>query len=124
MIRILITDRLSPKVIDLLNEIPEFEVSEKPGLTSAQLRDEIANADALVISGYEPLPEDILNQGGSLKLVVRCGDGCAYIDNAAAKRRKIEIHTVAGGGRAQHGKKTKQAAGIDVIAILKDFFNV
>ena len=51
MIRILVADRLSPKYLDLLNEIPEFEISERTGLSAAQLLEEIKNADALIISG-------------------------------------------------------------------------
>lgn len=124
MIRVLVVDRLSPKVLDLLNEIPEFEVSEKTGLSPAQLLDEIKNADALIISGSLPLTEEILNGCGDLKLIIRSNDVSGPVDTATAKRKNIEIRTAVGHSSAQPGDKTKETVGIDAIAILKDFFNV
>ncbi|MBU4269075.1 MAG: hypothetical protein KJ808_09555 [Acidobacteria bacterium] len=120
MIRILIADRLHAKTIDLLNEISEFEIIEKSGLTSAQLQEEIKNADAIIISGSMPLSEETFNQGGDLKLIVRSSDGSGPIDTAAAKRKNIEIRTAVGHSIAQ----PEETAGINAIAILKDFFNV
>ncbi|MBE0664406.1 MAG: hypothetical protein E4H23_06770 [Chrysiogenales bacterium] len=124
MIRILIADRLSAKTMDLLNEIPEFETSEKIGLSSAQLQEEIKNADALIISGSMPLSEEILNQGGDLKLIVRSSGGSGPIDTAAAQSKNIEIRTAEGHHTAQSGEKLEETIEIDVIAILKEFFNV
>lgn len=124
MIRILIAVRLPAKTIDLLNEIPEFETSEKTGLSSAQLQEEIKNADALIISGSMPLTEEILNQDGDLKLIVRSGGVSGPIDTAAAQGKNIEIRTAVGHNTAQPGKKIEETSEIDVIAILKEFFNV
>jgi len=124
MIRILVVDRLSPKVLDLLNEIPEFEVSEKTGLSSAQLQEEIKNADAMIISGSIPLTEEILSGSGDLKLIVRSSGVSGPIDTAAAKRKNIEIRSAVGHSSAQPGNKTEETVEIDAIAILKDFFNV
>ncbi|MCJ7525098.1 MAG: hypothetical protein MUP71_07710 [Candidatus Aminicenantes bacterium] len=124
MIRILIADRLQAKTIDLLNEISEFEIIEKPDLTSAQLQEEIKNADALIISGSMPLSEEILNQGGDLKLIVRSSGASGPIDSAAAQGKNIEIRTAVGHNTAQLGNKMEETIEIDVIAILKEFFNV
>ena len=120
MIRVLVADRLSPKSLDLLNEIPEFEISERTGLSSAQLLEEIKNADALIISGSLPLTAELLNRGVDLKLIVRSSDVSGPIDAAAARSRNIEVRTAVGHGTAG----TKDGVGTDVIAILKDFFNV
>jgi phosphoglycerate dehydrogenase-like enzyme len=124
MIRILIADRLQSQTIDLLNEISEFEIIEKPGLTSTQLQEEIKNADALIISGSMPLSEEILNQGGDLKLIVRSSGVSGPIDTAAAQGKNIEIRTAVGHNTAQLGNKMEETIEIDVIAILKEFFNV
>lgn len=124
MIRILIADRLQAKTIDLLNEISEFEIIEKPDLTSAQLQEEIKNADALIISSSMPLSEETFNQGGDLKLIVRSSGVSGPIDAAAAQGKNIEIRTAVGHNTAQPGNKMEETIEIDVIAILKEFFNV
>jgi phosphoglycerate dehydrogenase-like enzyme len=124
MIRILVADRLNPETIDLLNQIPEFEINEKAGLTPKQLPGEIKNADALIVNGSVPLNEDIFNEGGDLKLVVRSSGVSGPIDAAAAQRHHIEIRTAVGHPAAPPGGKMAEPIAIDVIAILKDFFNV
>lgn len=124
MIRILIADRLNAKTIDLLNEISEFEIIEKPGLTSAQLLEEIKNADAMIIGGSMALNAETLSRSGDLKLIVRSSDGSGPIDAAAAQGKNIEIRTAVGPDTAQPGKKIEETIEIDVIAILKEFFNV
>jgi len=124
MIRILIADRLNAKTIDLLNEISEFEIIEKPGLTSAQLLEEIKNADAMIIGGSMALNAETLSRSGDLKLIVRSSDGSGPIDAAAAQGKNIEIRTAVGPDTAQPGKKIEETIEIDVVAILKEFFNV
>jgi len=110
MIRILVAERLNAKTLDLLNEIPEFEINEKTGLSPAQLLAEIQNADAMIAGASLALGDDIFKQGGDLKLVVRCGQGSGPLDRQAAQRHGVEIR--------------EDAAGQETIAILKDFFNV
>ena len=124
MIRILVVDRLSPRALDLLNEIPEFEISERTGLSFAQLLEEIKNADALVIDGSVPLTAEFLKSSRDLKLIVRSGQVPGPVDEAAARRQNIEIRTALNHGGPQAAGKMKDETGTDVIAILKDFFNV
>lgn len=124
MIRILVVDRLHPKTLDLLNEIPEFEISDRSGLSPAQLPEEIKNADALIISGALPLTAEILKSSNDLKLIVRSGDISAPVDVEAARSRNIEVRTAVGHVTARAAGKTMDEVGTDVIAILKDFFNV
>ena len=124
MIRILVVDRLSPRALDLLNEIPEFEISEKAGLSPAQLPEEIKNADALVISGAVPLTAELLKNGVDLKLIVRSSGVSGPVDAAAARRQNIEIRTALGHGAPRAAEKAQDEIGGDVIVILKDFFNV
>ena len=111
MIRILIADHLPAKAIDLLNEISEFEIIEKPDLASAQLQEEIKNADALVISGPVPISDEILKSGDNLKLIVRGSDASGPVDTAAAKLKDIEIRTAMGHRTARAGKQTGKRPG-------------
>jgi D-3-phosphoglycerate dehydrogenase len=124
MIRILVADRLSPKALDLLNEIPEFEINEKTELSPAQLLAEVKNADALIVSGSLPLTAEFLKSSPDLKLVVRSSHVSGPVDEAAARRQNIEIRTAVGHGTPQAAGKTVDEIGIDVVVILKDFFNV
>jgi phosphoglycerate dehydrogenase-like enzyme len=124
MIRILVVDRLDPRALDLLNEIPEFEISEKTGLYPAQLLEEIKNADALVIDGSVPLTAEFLKSSRDLKLIVRSGHVSGPVDEAAARRQNIEIRTAVGHCSPQAAEKMKDEIGVDVIVILKDFFSV
>lgn len=113
MIRILVIASLSPRTIDLLNEIPEFEISERTGLDSEQLRIEIRGADALISGGSPGVTAEVLEAGADLKLVVSSGPS-AGVDEAAARRRHVEVRRIPGGRRAD----------AQAIAVLKDFFNV
>jgi phosphoglycerate dehydrogenase-like enzyme len=113
MIRILVATSLSPKAIDQLNEIPEFEISERAGLTSERLRDEIRSADALVIGDSPVVTAEVLEAGADLKLIVSSGPS-GSVDEAAARRQRVEVRRIPGAREADAG----------AIAVLKDFFNV
>ena len=92
MIRILIADDLNTRIIDKLNEIPEFEIIEKIGLTAKQLADELKNAEAVVLRDTTPLTSAMLKGAVSLKIIVRAGSGRDHVDTAMARRKNIEIH--------------------------------
>ena len=117
MIRILITGDWSSKTIDRLNEIPEFEIIEKANTTREKLFAEIKNMDAVIVRGASPLTPAMLKDAANLKIIVLTGKGSSHEDTVLAGRNKIEIrHTPPGENQEQEG--------LDVIAILKDFFNV
>lgn len=117
MITILITDNLSTRTIDKLNEIPEFEISEKTNLTPEQFSTEIENIDALIISPTTLLTSAILKDAVNLKIIVLTGDGPNLVDSAMARRNNVEI-------RITPNDENQERHGLHVIAILKDFFNV
>ena len=108
MIRILVAFPLDPDVLDRLNEIPEFEISTRPGLTPEQLLDEVRSADALLCGGSPVVSAPVLAAASDLKLIVNSGAADA-VDMEAAQRGRIEVRTIAGDG---------------TVAVLKDFFNV
>ncbi len=112
MIRILITIPLNPKAIDLLNEIPEFEINAWSGPTGQWL-DELQNADVLVCGDSLPATEKILSAGGNLKLVITSSLP-GSVDQEAAKKKSVEVRHITAG----------RATGSQAVAILKDFFNV
>ncbi len=113
MIRILVAIPLSPKVMDQLNEITEFEIIDRTGPGPEPWLDEIRNADALIFGGSPPVTEKLLAAGSHLRLVITCG-GRASRDREAAERKHIELRRITAG----------RACGSKAVAILKEFFNV
>jgi phosphoglycerate dehydrogenase-like enzyme len=117
MIKILIADDLSTGTIDKLNEIPEFEITEKANFTSKKFASEIKNVEALVVSGATLLTSAILESAVNLKIIVLIGAGPTNVDTTMASLKNIEI-------RNTRFTENQEQVGLNVIAILKEFFNV
>jgi phosphoglycerate dehydrogenase-like enzyme len=124
MIRILIADDLSTRTIDKLNEIPEFEITEKTNLSPEDLATEIKNVDALVVSNKTLLPTAILKSAVNLKIIILTGAGPIHVDTATARRENIEIRNTPLVPACTANAENKEHEELDVIVILKDFFNV
>ena len=127
MIRIMIADDLSARIIDKLNEIPEFEIIERTNLIPEKLATEIKNIEAAVVSGTTLLTPAILKDAVNLKIIVLTGNGPNHVDTEMARRKNIEIRNTQP-FPAMHSctatAESQEREGLDVIAILKDFFNV
>ena len=93
MIRILVTDPLSPKAIDQLKEIAEFEVIEKMGLNELELKEEIRNVEAVVVRSATRLLREIIENGPKLKIIVRVGIGLDNVDVESARNRNVVVRT-------------------------------
>lgn len=91
MIKLLLTDALSQRVVEQLNEIPEFEIVVRTGLNSDQLMEEIKTYEAVLISGSIKLNKEILIEARHLKLIVKAGIGLDNIDVEFARSRNIEV---------------------------------
>jgi len=122
MIKILITDNLSARTIDRLNEIPEFEIIERTNLIPEKLATEIKNVEAVVVSAATQLTSAILKGAVNLKIIVLTGSGPDHADKSLARRGNIEIRNAA--LSTIPTAENPEREGSDVIAILKDFFNV
>jgi D-3-phosphoglycerate dehydrogenase len=127
MIRILIADDLSTKTIDKLNEIPEFEIIEKTNLSQEICAAEIKNIDAMVVSGSTLLPAAVLKGAVNLKIIIVTGGGSNHVDTAMTLRKNIEVRNTPPLAMSPTGTATAEnheSEGAEVIAVLKDFFNV
>lgn len=91
MIRVLLADKLNLRVVELLKEIPEFDIVEKTGLKPGELKKEIRNYDAVVIRSAATLTADILENAQNLKIIVRAGIGLDNVDVSYAGSRNIEV---------------------------------
>lgn len=113
MIRILITLPLAAEALERLNEIPEFEICEKPGLSGRELAAETSQAEALVCGRSPAVGARVLQAAPGLRLIIPVGHPAA-VDAAAAAKRGIEVRPVS----------ADRAGAEQAIVILKDFFNV
>jgi len=93
LIKVLLADKLSQKAVDSMKEIPEFEIIDKPGISLSQLKDEIKQIEALVLSSTSTLDlnESILEKAQNLKILVKAGNGFDGIDTAYAGSKNIEV---------------------------------
>jgi D-3-phosphoglycerate dehydrogenase len=86
-----VADKLSPKAVELLKEIPEFEIFEMIGQDPESLKTEIEKVEAVVIRSATKLKRDILEKGKNLKIVVRAGIGLDNVDKDFAREKGIEV---------------------------------
>jgi D-3-phosphoglycerate dehydrogenase len=91
VIKVLLADKLSLRVIELLKEIPEFDIVEKTGMNPDELKNEIKNYEAVAIRSATTLNADILQHAQNLKIIVRAGISLDNVDMEFAKSNNIEI---------------------------------
>ncbi|UCH97700.1 MAG: 3-phosphoglycerate dehydrogenase [Candidatus Aminicenantes bacterium] len=91
MIKLLLTDALSQKVVERLNEIPEFEIVVKRGMNPYELKEEIKNYEAVVVSPATILDKEILEGAQQLKIIIEAGIETDNIDVEVARSRNIEV---------------------------------
>lgn len=91
MIEVLLADKLSQRVVELLKEIPEFEIVEKTGLSPDELKQEIGLYEAVVVRSATKLSADVLEHAKKLRIIVRAGIGLDNVAVEFAKSKNIEI---------------------------------
>lgn len=89
--KILISDNLAQKGIDLLRSAPEFEVEFKPGLSPQDLKGAISDAEALVIRSGTKVTADLIEAAPRLRVIGRAGIGLDNVDIPAASKRGIVV---------------------------------
>lgn len=94
-LRVLVTDKLSKAGLKVLESAPELEVvnfgDTEPHLTPAQIREELKNADAIIIRSETKLTAALLEGQTRLKVVARAGVGVDNVDVDAATRQGIIV---------------------------------
>ena len=91
MIRVLISDELSPEAKGILERIPGAQVDFRPGLSKAQLLEVIGQYDALAVRSATKVTADVLASAPKLRVIGRAGTGVDNIDLAAATRRGVVV---------------------------------
>lgn len=94
MAKVLISEKISRKAIDLLVNAG-FEVKISPSTNEEIMKAEIKDADAVVIRAT-PLTKSIIESGKNLKIISRHGTGVDNIDIQAATEQGILVTRVNG----------------------------
>lgn len=91
MPRVLVSDILSEKGLEILRSTPGLEVDYKPGLSEDDLAKAVVGYDALVVRSGSKITEKVIESSPSLRLIGRAGIGVENIDVEAASKRGIIV---------------------------------
>src|ERR687892_272541 len=87
--RILVTEPLSDRGLDLLRE--EHQVDVRTDLASGGLAEAIPSFDALVVRSQTKVDASVIEAGSNLKVIARAGIGLDNVDVEAATRRGVMV---------------------------------
>ncbi|HWF21626.1 MAG TPA: phosphoglycerate dehydrogenase [Acidimicrobiales bacterium] len=88
--RVLVTEKLAQRGLDLLTEAG-YEVDEQLGLSPEELVSAVVGADALIIRSATTVTAEVLTAGTDLVVVGRAGIGLDNVDVTAATDRGVMV---------------------------------
>ncbi len=106
MMKILISDQLSNKCLDILEREKIFEVINKPGIPVPELCEIIKDCDALLVRSGTKVTKEILDAAKNLKLIGRAGVGVDNVDVAEATKKGIVVMNTPGGNTISTAEHT------------------
>jgi len=89
--RVLVSDKLADQGLAPLRESPDIDLLLKPGLKPEELKQEIREADALLVRSATKVTADVIEAAPKLVAIGRAGVGVDNIDVEAATRRGIVV---------------------------------
>jgi len=95
--KVLVSDKLAPQGIEILEASPQLEVDYRPGLDPGQLLEAVADAEALVIRSGTKVTADVIAAAPRLRVIGRAGIGVDNVDVSAATSRGIVVMNTPGG---------------------------
>ncbi len=90
MPKVLISDKLSPRAIDIFKD-RGLDVDFKPGLTPEELKDIIGQYDGLAIRSATKVTPEILEAATNLKVIGRAGIGVDNVNIPEATQRGVVV---------------------------------
>ena len=91
MMKIVVTDGIAQKGVDVLRSVPEFEVEVRPAVSSTELQETVRDADALMIRSATKVTAKVIEAAPRLRIIGRAGIGLDNVDIEAASRRGIVV---------------------------------
>ncbi len=91
MPRVLITDPIAPKGIEILEREPGFEVVNDPDIPYDRLLEVVGDYDCIITRSRTPITKELLERASKLRVIGRAGVGVDNIDIEEATRRGILV---------------------------------
>ncbi|MEE8574437.1 MAG: phosphoglycerate dehydrogenase, partial [Thermodesulfobacteriota bacterium] len=95
--KVLISDNMSEKAVDIFKAADGIEVDVDTGLTPEELKAKIKDYDALVVRSATKPNKEILEAATKLKVIGRAGTGVDNVDVTTATERGIVVMNTPGG---------------------------
>jgi D-3-phosphoglycerate dehydrogenase len=89
MAKVLVSDSIDPKGVEILSQVAEVDVNTK--LTPEELVQVIPQYDALMLRSATRVTKEVIEAGTQLKIIGRAGVGVDNIDVPAATRQGIVV---------------------------------
>jgi len=103
--KILVTDPLSKKGVDILRK-EKFIVDEKGKMTSDELKKAIKGYDAVIVRSGTKVTSGVIEASDKLKVIGRAGVGLDNVDSAAASKKGIIVMNTPGGNTISAAEQT------------------
>ena len=104
--KVLISDTLHEKGMEILKGCPNLQIDVKVGLSPEELKKLIGNYDALAIRSATKVTDDILSKADHLKVICRAGIGVDNIDVKKATERGVVVMNTPGGNNVTTAEHT------------------
>jgi D-3-phosphoglycerate dehydrogenase len=89
--KVLVTDPISPKGLEVLRKSSALQIIELGGVTEAQLIAKVSDADALIVRSQTKVTAPVIAAAPKLRVVGRAGVGVDNVDVDAATQRGIVV---------------------------------
>ncbi|MFC1594364.1 phosphoglycerate dehydrogenase [Candidatus Omnitrophota bacterium] len=104
--KLLISDSLSEKGIEILKGVQDLQVDVNTGLKPEELKKIIKDYDAIVVRSATKLTADVLQEATKLKYIGRAGVGLDNVDVATATKQGIIVMNAPGGNTISTAEHT------------------
>jgi len=91
LFRVLVTDPIAPKGLELLKREEDIELYNEPEIPYEELLEIVADFDCIITRSRTPVTKELLNRAKKLKVIGRAGVGVDNVDLEEATRRGILV---------------------------------
>ncbi len=91
MFKVLVTDHISDKGLEILNNDPDIDLDYQPEIQWAELLEIIKDYDAIITRSRTPVNKELLERAEKLKVVGRAGVGVDNVDLEECSKRGILV---------------------------------
>ena len=112
MAKVLVSDKLDPQGLEILEQTPGLTMVAQPGLKGDELLAAVADAEGLVIRSGTKVPAEVIAAAEKLKVIGRAGIGVDNIDVPAATARGIAVMNTPSGKTSKEDDSYLRKAAI------------